>query len=126
VKRYLVNAKVKPGISIFGRGGGSDIYINRLCVSIYTIGLHVEYAEGRITYGILFIYRLFYEYSNLEYVHIYVIYRVSQAKYVLRIRVAASQEYVNTYSTRRTIGRALAFWCVVRSRRRGATSLVRG
>jgi len=32
--------------------------------------LHVEYAERRRTYGILFIYRPFYEYSNLEYVHV--------------------------------------------------------
>jgi len=29
------------------------------------------------------------------------IYRVQQAEYVIRIRMAASQEYVNTYSTRR-------------------------
>ena len=44
---------------------------------------------------------LLYEYSNLEYVHIYVMYRVTQAEYVICILVAASQEYVNTYSTRR-------------------------
>jgi len=48
---------------------------------------------------ILFILSLLYEYSNLEYVHIHVIYRVNQAKYGFRIRVAASQEHVNTYST---------------------------
>ena len=63
--------------------------------------LHVEYAGGRIKYGILFIFRLFYEYSNLAYVHIHVIYRVIQAEYVIRILVAVSQEYVNTYSTYR-------------------------
>jgi len=39
--------------------------------------------------------------SNLENVHIYVIYRVTQAEYVIRILMAASQEYVNHYSTRR-------------------------
>jgi len=52
-------------------------------------------------YGILFIFTLFYEYSTLEYVHIHVIfiYRVHQAEYGIRILVAASQEYVNTYST---------------------------
>ena len=56
---------------------------------------------GEYKYGILFIFSLFYEYSNLEYVHIHVIRRVNQAEYVIRVLVAASQEYVNTYSTRR-------------------------
>jgi hypothetical protein len=32
------------------------------------------------------------------------IYRVNQAEYVVRIRVAAPQEYVNAYSTRRLGG----------------------
>jgi len=32
--------------------------------------LHVEYVERRIKYGILFIFSPFYEYSNLEYVHV--------------------------------------------------------
>jgi len=67
--------------------------------------LHVEYAGGRITYGILFIFSLFYEYSNLESVHLHIIYRVQQAEYGIRIRVAAPQEYVNTYSTRRVRNR---------------------
>jgi len=49
--------------------------------------------------GILFIFSLFYEYSRLEYVHIHVIYRVHQAEYGIHILVAASQDYVNTYST---------------------------
>ena len=34
------------------------------------VGLHVEYAEQRIKYGILFIFRPFYEYSNHEYEHV--------------------------------------------------------
>ena len=63
--------------------------------------LYVEYAKGRIQYGILFTFSLFYEYSNLEYVHIHAIYRVNQAEYVIHVLVAASQEYVNTYATRR-------------------------
>jgi len=42
-----------------------------------------------------------HEYSNLEYVRIYVIYRATQAEYIIRILVAASQGYVNTFSTRR-------------------------
>ena len=45
-------------------------------------------------YGILFIFSLFYEYINLEYVHIHIIYRVNQAEYVTRILAAASQERV--------------------------------
>jgi len=62
--------------------------------------LHVEYAGGENNIRcILFILSLFYEHSNLEYVHIHVIYRVNQAEYVIRILVAAPQEYVNTYST---------------------------
>jgi len=52
-------------------------------------------------YGLLFISSLFCEYTNLEYVRVPVIYRVNQAEYVIQILVAASQKYVNTYSTRR-------------------------
>jgi len=63
--------------------------------------LHVEYAERNIKYGILFIFSLFREYINLEYVRVPIIYRDSQAEYGIHILVAASQEYVNTYSTRR-------------------------
>ena len=58
--------------------------------------LHIEYAGGRIKHNIVFIFSLFYEYSNLEYVHIHGIYWVIQAEYVSRMLVAASQEYVNT------------------------------
>jgi len=51
-------------------------------------------------YGILFIFSLFYEYSNLEYERIHATcQRVQQAEYIIRIGVVASQEYVNTYST---------------------------
>jgi len=69
------------------------------CASWFKVR-RVEYAGGRIKYGILFIFSLFHEHSNLEYVHIHVICRVHQAEYVIRVRVAASQKYVNTYSTR--------------------------
>jgi len=47
---------------------------------------------------------LLYEYSHLECERIYAIYRVTQAEYDIRIRMAASQKYVNTYSTRRVSG----------------------
>ena len=63
--------------------------------------LHVEYAERRTYYGILFIFTLLYEYINLKDVHIHVIYRVNQAEYIIRILVAAPPEHVNIYSTRR-------------------------
>jgi len=63
--------------------------------------LHVEYAERRRKYDFLSIFSLVCEYSNLEYVWVPVIYRVNQAEYVIRILAAASQEYVNTHSTRR-------------------------
>jgi len=46
-------------------------------------------------------FSLLCEYSNLEYVGIHVIYRVTQAEYVICIRMAASQEYVKIISTRR-------------------------
>ena len=49
--------------------------------------LYVEYAKGRIQYGILFIFSLFYEYRHLEYVHVHAIYRVNQAEYVIFIFV---------------------------------------
>jgi len=67
------------------------------------ISLGVEYAEQRIKDGILFIFSSLHGYSNLEYEHMHVIYRVHQAEYGIRILVAASQEYANTYSTRRVI-----------------------
>jgi len=54
-------------------------------------------------YGFLFLLRLFCEYIYLEYVHIHVIYRVDQAEYVIHVRVAAPQEYVNIYATRRFV-----------------------
>jgi len=54
---------------------------------------HVEFAERRKKYCILFMSSLFHEYSNLEYGHIYVIYRVRQAEYVIRILVAVPREY---------------------------------
>ena len=38
-----------------------------------------------------------------EYVRIYVIYRVTQAEYVICIRMDASQEDVNTFSTRKEV-----------------------
>jgi len=63
--------------------------------------LHDEYAEGSIKYGILFVFSLIYEYSNLEYGHVPVEYRVHQAEYVNHFLVAAPQEYVNVDSTRR-------------------------
>jgi len=37
-------------------------------------------------------FSLFCEYSNLEYVHIHVIYRLDQAEHVIRFLMAASQE----------------------------------
>jgi len=60
--------------------------------------LHVEYVGERVKYSILFLFSLFYVYSNLEYVHIHGIYRVNQAEYGIRILVAASQECVNCLS----------------------------
>ena len=71
------------------------------------LSLHVEYAERRRKYGILFIFSLFCEYIDLEYVRVPVIYRVNQAEYVIHIRVAASQEYLNRYSARRPLSLTL-------------------
>jgi len=58
--------------------------------------LHVEYAERRLKYGILFTFSLFYEYCNLAYVRIHVLHRVNQAQNAIYILLAASH-----YSTRR-------------------------
>jgi len=52
-------------------------------------------------YGILFIFSPFCEYSQLEKVRIYVIYRSNQAEYGINILVVAPQEYVKIYSTRK-------------------------
>jgi len=73
--------------------------------------LHVEYADPRRKYVILFIFSLFCEYINLEHVRIPVIHRSSQdqVEYVIHIRVAASQENVNMYSTHRVLSCAEAF-----------------
>jgi len=60
--------------------------------------LHVEYAESRKKYHILFICSLIYQYSDLEYIRIY----ITHAEYGIRIFMAASQEYVKTYSTPRS------------------------
>ena len=46
------------------------------CSSGYGLRLWVNPAERRIPFGILFIFSLPYEYSNLDYVHIHVICRV--------------------------------------------------
>jgi len=51
--------------------------------------------------SILFIFSLSCRYSHLEYVRIYVIYRVNQVIYVIHILVVATQESVNVYSTPR-------------------------
>jgi len=63
--------------------------------------LHVEYTERGKEYGIIFILSLFCENSHLEYIRIYVKYRVHQAEYVVHVVVVASQEYLNIYSTSR-------------------------
>ena len=85
----VLAAKCRWGVCTHcpGGGGESQTYI------LNTRG------GGRIKYRTLFIFIQFYEYSNLEYVHIHGIYRVAQAGYVIRILVAAPREYVNTYST---------------------------
>ena len=58
----------------------------------------------------------FYEYSSLQYIRIYVIYRATQAEYVIRILMAASLEYVKTYSTRRLTSCAWQFARELRAR----------
>jgi len=63
----------------------------------------LKYEGWRIASGLLFIFSLLYEYRHLEYVHLHGIYRVGQAEYITRIRAAASQEYVNAYTTRRGV-----------------------
>jgi len=52
-------------------------------------------------------FSLFYEDSNLENVLICVTYRITQATYGSRIIMVASEEYVNTYSTRRAAVRSI-------------------
>ena len=61
------------------------------------------YAERSTKYGILFIFNVICEYVNLEHVRIHVIYKATQAEYAARTPMAAPQEYLNTYSTRRRV-----------------------
>jgi len=51
----------------------------------------------------IFVFSLFYENSNLEYVRVPFYCRVNVAEDVIRIGMAASQEYVNAYSTRKVV-----------------------
>ena len=45
-----------------------SFYSPRRCSTCASFtALHVEYAERRLKYGILFTFSPFYEYSNLEY-----------------------------------------------------------
>jgi len=80
-----------------------------MCVSslsellIRLVRLYVEYVERGNEYGTLFIFSLFCEYIQLDYVRIHVIYRVHQAEHSIHIVVVASQEYVNIYLTRRRV-----------------------
>jgi len=67
--------------------------------------LHVEYAEPGNGYGILFILSLFFEYTHLEYIRIYAIYRVNQAEYGIHILVVAPQEYANIGLTHKARGK---------------------
>jgi len=85
-----------------GGGGTAGTHTDRRTPTVERLQtLHVEYAERRKKYRILIMFGLLYDYRHLEYELIYAIYRVAQAEYGIHIRMAASQEYVNTYSTRR-------------------------
>jgi len=58
-----------PGLRGAGRVSGrtkGDMMKRQSRIAI----LHVEHAERITKYGIRFIFRPFYEYSNLEYVHV--------------------------------------------------------
>ena len=46
--------------------------------------LHVKYVEQRTNYGVLFIWSVFGEYMNLEYVRIRVVCRIQQASVAAR------------------------------------------
>jgi len=60
-------------------------------------------GKCRTKFAILCMFSLFCEYINREYVRIHVIHSVNQAKYAIRIHMAARQEYVNTYSTPKAV-----------------------
>jgi len=61
----------------------------------------VRLPENKIRYSVHI--EPAYEYRNLEYVQICVIYTVKLVEFGIRILVAASQKYVNSYSTRRLV-----------------------
>jgi len=68
-----------------------------LCVTCFSLTLvdvvailQDEYAERRIEYGTIFIFSLLYDYITLNMY----LYRINQAEYVIRIRVAASHAHL--------------------------------
>ena len=70
--------------------------------------LYAEYVERTTKYEILFVISLFCEYTNLEYARVHSICRVHQAKHAIPIPMAAPQECVNTYSTRKASRQGIA------------------
>jgi len=81
------------------------------------VGLLHAYMLNMRKYDILFTFSPIYEYTNLDYEHVPVQYRVHQAEYGIHMHVAASREYVNTYSTRRMITNVV--WCIAYTREVG-------
>ena len=71
----------------------APVYVNMYSTR-RPVTVHVEYAERGKEYGILFIVRLFCEYTRLEYKYIPGIYRVNQAEHGIHIPVVAPQVYV--------------------------------
>ena len=86
-RRVFLEKRFEHYLNIFfGSKAGPALPTNGLAVlrAVHDVNtLRVEYAERGKYYGILFIFSLFCEYSNLEYVHINVIYRVNQAECVI-------------------------------------------
>ena len=103
-RAYVPHGIRTPVLLIYAGVTRTQMQTNR-SISVYTLlsvySLHVEYAERGKEYVILFMFSLFCEYMNLEYIHVHAIYRTDLADYVIHILVFAPQEYENIYSTRR-------------------------
>jgi len=84
-------------------------YLLPCCLS-HPYMLNTRNAEKKSRFR--FVFSLLDGCSNLEYGRIYVIFRVTQAEYDICILMAASQDYVNTYSTRRVSPRGVSPSCI--------------
>jgi len=94
---HTVAILLRASWAVYDPSSTSLLYALHHTILVKTISCEAYMLNMRreaIQYGILFLFSPFHEYSNLEYEHVPVQYRVHQAEHVIHICAAASQEYV--------------------------------